>query len=176
VSNVAGQAYGFMAMTPILPARLPELRARLEGFSREDSPFAQLPRTHFARWVIVEDWVNDPDQRHDDHLGSPHLVFTSNLDGPLDSYLDELCELPEAAEIWGACVGCPPGAQGPGLKAYLLRHQIDTGFFVAAYPDASVATVRASLARRDRLIAFAIAAQGMEPAELQAAFDASFRD
>jgi hypothetical protein len=172
MSNVAGQAYGFMAMTPILPEREAELRAHLECLPRENSPFLELEGTHFARFVILEDWVAEPEQPH---LGSPYLVFTSNFDGALDRYLDQLGETSWAAEIWGHCAGCPSGARRPELKAYLLHNQIDTGFFVAAYPDASVKQVRESLAQRQDLIAFAVAAQGMKPAELQAAFDARFR-
>ena len=56
------------------------------------------------------------------------------------------------------------------MKAYLRAHHHKTGFFVAAYPQATVADVRAALAQRDDAIAFARDAQGMDPAQLQAAF------
>jgi hypothetical protein len=56
------------------------------------------------------------------------------------------------------------------LKAYLRAHHQTTGFFVAAYPQATVGDVRAALAQREDVIAFARAAQGMDPAQLQAAF------
>jgi hypothetical protein len=171
--NVSGQAYAFMAMTPVAPGKQAALRAYLEGLPRgADSPLARLECTHFARWVIVEDLVNDPDQPREDHLPCPSLIFTSNLDGPLDRYLDVLCErlAPEAGEIWGRCVGCPDGASGPALKAYLLHNQIDTGFFVAAYPTATVAKVRGALALRERMIDLAIRGQSLSSAELQQAF------
>jgi hypothetical protein len=177
-SNESGQAYALMVMTPIAPGEEPALRAYLEGLRDrpEGSPLARLEHTHFARWVIVPDFVNDPAQPKEDHLGGPYLVFTSNLDGPLDRYLDALCsELqPEAREIWGRCVGCPPSAAGDELKRYLLHNQVDTGFFVAAYPDATVPHVRSCLATRDRLIAFAQRAQGMSPQQLRSAFVAEF--
>jgi len=174
VSNQAGQAYAFMAITPILEGEEKKLRAYLDGFTQETSPFAGLPATHFARWVILPDWVDDPSQPRQDHLGSEYLIFTSNFDGPLGSYLDELCRRPEAQEIWSHCVGAPKPATGHLLKAYLLHNHIDTGFFVAAYPDASVEKVRASLALRERLSAFAVRSQGMDPATLQSAFNAEF--
>lgn len=172
-SNVSGQAYAFMAMTPVRPGEHDALRTYLTELPRgPDSPLARIERTHFARWVIVEDFVNDPDQPSQDHLPCPSLVFSSNLDGPLDTYLDELCErlAPEAREIWGRCVGCPDGAAGPALKAYLMHNQIDTGFFVAAYPAATVARVRGALAAREQLVALAIRGQELAPAELQRAF------
>lgn len=177
-SNQAGQAYALMVLTPIAPGEEPALRAYLEGLRdrAEQSPLAKLGGTHFGRWVIVPDFVNDPAQPKEDHLGGPYLVFTSNFDGPLDPYLDELCAklAPEAKEIWGRCVGCPPEASGPALKRYLLHNQIDTGFFVSAYPQATVPEVRACLDTRDRLIDFAVRAERMEPHELRAAFVAEF--
>ena len=175
-SNVVGQAYALMVLTPILPGREDELRTYLEGLRERGSPLARLPRTHFARWVIVPDFMNDPQQPKEDHLGCQYLVFTSNFDGRLASYLDELCEelAPEAHEIWGRCAGCPESAAGAELKAYLLHNQVDTGLFVAAYPNAPVAKVRESLDLRQRTIEFAVRAQGMEPHELQRAFTAEF--
>ena len=66
--------------------------------------------------------------------------------------------------------GCPPEATGPQLKAYLLHNKVDTGFFVAAYPHATVAEVKAALAARERLIAFAVRAQAMGAEDLHRAF------
>lgn len=176
--NEAGQAYALMVLTPIVPAEEHALREYLEGLAGQPSrsPFERLGRTHFARWVIVKDFVNDPLQPKEDHLGGPYLVFTSNLDGPLDSYLDELCTklAPEAKEIWGRCVACPPSARGQELKRYLLHNQIDTGFFVSAYPEADVVKVRRCLDTRRRLIAFAQRAQRLQPPELRAAFIEEF--
>jgi hypothetical protein len=41
--------------------------------------------------VIVGDLVPDGRARPD-HLDAPYLLFTACFDGPLDSYLDELCD------------------------------------------------------------------------------------
>jgi hypothetical protein len=175
VSNRAGQATAFMAITPILASKEDELRSYLEGLAAGPSPFASLSRTHFARWVILNDW-DDRYQPRKDPLRSRYLIFTSNFDGELSSYLDELGEIlaPQADEIWGRCVGCPRPAAGPALKAYLLHNKIDTGFFVAAYPQTKVGEVREALATRAKLIAFAVRSQGMGPSDLQSAFNAEF--
>jgi hypothetical protein len=172
----AGQAIALTVMTPIRPGAQDELGEYLDGLHERGSPLAKLPRTHFARWVIVPSFVRDPAQPKDDPLGCRYLLFTSNLDGPLDSYLDELCErlVPEAEEIWGRCVGCPQPASGGALKAYLLHNRLRTGQFVAAYPNATVAAVRDGLDLRERVIAFAVHAQGMAPADLQRAFREAF--
>jgi hypothetical protein len=177
--NESGQAYGFLALTPVKPDEVDALRAYLEAMPRSvDSPLARSTRTHMARFVIITDFNNQPHykQRKEEHLTVPWLAFSANADGGLDAYLDELCEVlgDEAAEIWGHCFGCPDPASGDALKAYLKHNQIDCGFFYSAYPDADVATVRASLEQRDKLMAFATRTQGMSPADLQQAFVAEF--
>jgi hypothetical protein len=168
----AGQAGALTILTPIEPGAEAQLRAYLEGLRGGPSPLARLPRTHFGRWVIVPELVPD-DEPRPDHLDAPYLLFTACFDGPLDGYLDELCDTlaVEAQEIWGRCAGAPRPAVGAALKAYLRAHHQRTGFFVAAYPQATVEQVRAALAQREAAIAFARAAQGMDPARLKAAFD-----
>jgi len=177
-NNVNGQASGFQSMTPIRPGEEHDLRAYLEAMHENGSPLARLPRTHMARFVIVEDFHNDPSwgQRKEEHLDLWYLIFTSNLDGDIDSYLDELCEAlaPEAREIWGRCVGCPEETKGDALKAYLKHNQIDCGFFYAAYGSSTAAEVKAALAQRDQVIAFATRVQGLSDEELQRSFLAEF--
>ena len=170
-SDRSGQASALTVLTPIQAGAQDDLRRYLEGLRATGSPLARLPRTHFGRWVIVPDFVPD-DEREPDHLATPYLLFTASFDGPMDTYLDELCDAlaTEATEIWGRCAGAPQPPAGPALKAYLRAHHVRTGFFVAAYPQATVGQVRAALAQREAVIAFARAAQGMDPAQLQAAF------
>lgn len=174
MSNRSGQAYAFMAMTPVKDGHEDELRDYLEALDQHTSPFAALPQTHFGRWVIIRDWVNSRAQPKRDHLGCPYLIFTSNLHGSIEDYLGALCELEQAQAIWSHCIGCPTPAKGQPLKAYLLHNQLDTGFFVAAYPDASVAQVQAGLALREQLAAFATSSQGMDAQTLKDAFDKEF--
>jgi len=175
MSNTSGQAYAFLAMTPIKTGEDVRLRAYIEGLA-DTRPFDQLRRTHFARLVILPDWVNDPSQPHEDHLKSQYLIFSATFDGSRDSYLDELGKrlAPQAKEIWGRCVGCPPSARGAPLKRYLLHNQIDIGFFVAAYPDATVETVKRVLAQRKQVADFAIRTQGLDASELRHAYRQEF--
>ncbi len=172
-SDVSGQAYALTVLTPIAEGEDAALRSYLEAMPAGDgqSPLARLARTHFGRWVIVPDFVAE-DERDPDRLSSPYLLFTACFDGKLDSYLDELCgELAlEAAEIWGRCAEAPRPPAGAALKDYLLRHRVPTGFFVAAYGHATVGEVRAALAQRERVIAFAREAQSLDPAALRQQF------
>lgn len=177
--DVSGQAYAFLALTPVRPGEQDALTAYLRGLGDGDGgagrgPFDRLPRTHFARLLVVPDFAHDRSwgQRHEDHLDLPYLVFSACLDGDLDSWLDALCtELaPEAPQIWGRCVGAPADPSGPALGAYLRHNQVHPGLFFAAYGGATVEQVRTSLAQQERLVAFARRAQTLPPQDLQRAF------
>jgi hypothetical protein len=170
--NIAGRTYSLMIWTPIQPGREDDLRAHLEGLDKDDSPLARVPRTHVARWIVVPDMPVAPGTDLRDPLGTQFLLFTSNVDGDVDSYLRELVALipDEAAQIWGHCIGCPQPAAGAALKAYLHRNQVDSGVAFAAYGNASVAQVRQALDTRARLIDFVVRAQGMKPNQRRKAF------
>jgi hypothetical protein len=176
-SDVSGQAFALTVLTPIAHGERDALRAYLEGLRDDDpqGPLARLPRTHFGRWVIVPDFIAE-DEREPDHLSVPHLLFTACFDGALDSYLAELGTVlaAEADEIWGRCADCPRPAAGAALNSYLMAHRIKTGFFVAAYGEATVPEVRAALAQREALITFAQEAQGMNDVMRQSEFLARF--
>lgn len=168
-SNVSGQAYALTVLTPILPDKEGPLRAYLEDLSQQDSPLGRLPRVHFGRWVILEDFHNEREQPKKEGLASQYLLFTTCSDGSLDDHLDELCtELaPEAREIWGRCAGSPDPPEGEALKRYLIHNQVKTGFFAAAYPNATVQNVQRSLDLRRRMIDLAVRTQGMDAGDLQ---------
>lgn len=144
-TNVSGQAYAFMAMLPVTPGLDYKLTSYLRAL--DPSPFASLPRTHFARFVVITDFHNHPSwkQRKEEHLDLPYLIVTSNFDGDLDSYLDELCASPEVVAMSQLCVGCPKPATPSTLKAYFKHNQIQTGVFFAAYGGATVEQVHAAL-------------------------------
>jgi hypothetical protein len=174
-SDVSGQAFALTVLTPIAAGQDEALRRYLESLRANGArgPLARLPRTHFGRLVIVRDFDFVSDKVPDpDHLSTPHLLFTACFDGDLDSYLDELGTdlAAEAQEIWGRCAGAPQPATGAALKDYLKAHRITTGFFVAAYGQATVDEVSRALDQRQALIAFAQRAQGLAPADLQREF------
>jgi hypothetical protein len=175
-NNQLGNMYALTVLTPITPGAEGPLATYLEALPQDGSPLARLPRTHFGRWVILKEFVPDPSDRHADELGCHYLVFSVTIDGDASSYLDELCEAlaDEAEHVWGDCIGAPHPTRGPALKAYLLHNQIHTSLFFSAYPDSTVADVRHSLAVHNQAVAFAIGAQGLEPAALQQAFKEEF--
>jgi hypothetical protein len=127
-ANVDGQAIAitvFSAVKPLGRLWLPLVFWFATTFPRASGTLARLSFIHSARWTLIRKIpFNGPPQRQE-KLNYPHLFFESNFNGPLDPYLDELCVklAPEARDIWGRCVGCPPEATGPQLKAYLLHNK-----------------------------------------------------
>jgi hypothetical protein len=176
VGNIAGEAYALTILCPVRLSRLERLKGVLAGFPLgEDSPLARTGTTHFARWVVIDDLVYEGTGPRDT-LGSPYLLFTSNLDGDGESYLRHLAQVCERQvhEVWSNCVGYPGGGDVPALVGYLLRHKVDAATFFSAYPTASVQRVRQVLALRQKLIQFAIDAQHMDDARLLSTFRGLF--
>lgn len=177
--NTCGEAYSLTVMTAILDGHETPLAQYLNTL--EDgaaSPFESVTGTHFARWVLVGDVIYEGAGRGPDHLRAGRLLFTSNFDGALEPYLQELrTGLGEVAdEVWGHCVGYPGRGDASAFAAYMCAHQLQTSLFFAAYGALKVADVRRNLATRRRMIDFALRAQEMEPAELQSAFRETFAE
>ena len=176
--NSLGGIYGLTVLTPILPGQEAGLREYLEGMGKgPESPLADLPETHVARWVIIPKLTYQGPPQRPDELRSQQLLFSSTFDGPRDLYLDRLCTvMPEHVDaIWQSCAGYPgPVAENPeGVRRYLLHNQVATGLFFAAYSHVTVEQVRDCLRRRELLGNF-LTKSFEGPAELQAAFRESF--
>ncbi len=172
-----GNAYALTTFARVLPGRADALDAYLSALpTGADSPFARLPMLHIARVQLFRDLVHQgPKQRHTDVLQNTHLVFTSTIDGSLDTYLDALAtSVPECDEWWGACAGYPGRADRPAFRAYVRGLQVRTSLFQTMLPRATVADVRESLDLRERVIDFAVEAQELDAAALQARFRATF--
>jgi hypothetical protein len=174
-NNTLEQLYALTVLTPIVGEQLPTLQTALAGLS-QPSPFARLGATHFARFVIVPN-RSDAGAPAVEALPSPYLLFSATFDGAAAGpYLDDLCQelAAEAEQIWGCCEGAPVPARGAALKNYLEHNQIPTGLFFAAYPEADVATVRAALGTRTKMISLAIRGQAMASEDLRQAFFEEF--
>ena len=167
--NVVGQAYALTVLTPIIAGHEIALRAHLRGLATAaGSPLAKVPRTHFARWVIVPQPAFEGPPMRPDPWKSQYLIFTSCFDGELGSYLEDMRTLMgDAADgVWSHCVGYPGSHDAIAFPRYLRHNQIDTEVWFSAYPDATVSRIRESLALRDKVLDFTIVTQGLDDAEL----------
>lgn len=175
--NKSGQTHALLVLTPILPGREAALRDALDRLPMgAASPLARTGKTHFARWVVIDRLLySGPPQRRDT-LRSAYLLFSCHYDGELEAYLDDLRALlpAEADAIWGHCVGYPGVAEPEAFKAWLRRDRLDATFYFAPYGEATLPRVLAALELKDKLLAFALAAQGLDAPALREAYQRTF--
>lgn len=180
MANTTGSAYNLTVITPVVPGHEQQLEDDLNAIPRGpdgiDSPFRNLPTTHFARLVRIPQLVDEGPPQRPVVLRSQYLLYCSVFTGALTDHLEHLRILlqPTTDRIWGHCVGYPTAADPGRFAAWFKHNQIRTSYFFAACPDADVARVRAALALRERVIAFAVRGQQLPDAELLTEFHKEF--
>ncbi|WP_404790486.1 hypothetical protein [Altericista sp. CCNU0014] len=136
---------------PLRPNALNALEAELENVSqqiedRRETYFAKSPATHFARWVILD----APEQNV-----APHLLFTSNHDGPVTDYLQELVETmgAEMDAIWCHCEGFNPGdaLDVETFAQFVQRYSLKTQAFYVGCRDVTAREILAAKTLRQRV-------------------------
>jgi hypothetical protein len=163
----------FCAVVPLDDAEA--ARTEIESWPQgEQSPFARLPTTHFARFVIIPHLERQAVAQPADDLASPYLMFSAFFDGERDAYLRALCEQlgDEADRAWRHCRGYPGHAarSSATFRRWLGEHRVPATAIFGAYPDQSVEQVRDALAFREAFSEFAL---GVESARTgQTAFAA----
>jgi hypothetical protein len=129
----------------IQPARMEALRQALQQFE-ETQCFGRSPLTHFARFVIFE----DPE------IGlTPQLLFSSNFDGDLEPYLQELVQTlgPEFDDIFQCCNGYTTGASlnFEKFRDYIWGRELPSQAFYVACRGVSVQEILKSQTLRHTL-------------------------
>jgi hypothetical protein len=181
MANQNGQVYGLTILFPIIEdVRLDichsmELRWYLGHLPRDHrSPFAQISSTYLARLVVMDDVVYVGAPACEEHLKSRYLIFETNFDGDLDTYLTRMArETPEFVEaVWKHCVGFPGVSDVGAFVAYMKKCQITTTFFFADVNDRTVQQSLKALQTQSALAHFIEKNQGKPPAEMQREFGA----
>ncbi len=114
-------------MAEVLPGRMEEVRRILKSFTNGDQTtgtlaFSKIPTVHFARLFTIEE-TSDLD-------GNPlpgRLVFMSDIDAPLDKYVDDLFEAGGDAldGAFECCEGFPATRPLTNAdRAAFLRHHM----------------------------------------------------
>ncbi len=177
--NKNGKVYGLTILSPIIdddqatPSHDLQIREYLATMpTGEQSPFALAPGTHLARLVVMDDVIYVGMPACEEHLKSKYLVFESNCDSDLESYMSGLAaSVPEQLDaIWSHCVGYPGAADRKAFIGYMKACQIETTFFFAAINDKSVPETLRALQTQRAVTDFIANHQGMEPARLQREF------
>jgi len=179
MANQSGNVYGLTVLSPILQDPNAEtshncaIRMNLAGLPRdESSPFARVSSTHMARLVVMDDVVYVGMPSCEEHLKSQYLVFETNFDGDLDTYLARMAgEIPtEVDGIWQHCWGYP-GVQDVGaFISYMKMCQITTTFYFADVNNKTVQQTLKALQTQAAVAEFIEHNQGRTPAELQKSF------
>jgi hypothetical protein len=179
MANQSGTVYGLTILSPVIDDPSLDishdcaLRNYLASLPRDHrSPFARISSTHMSRLVVMDDVVFVGTPAREEHLQSKYLVFESNFDGGLDTYLERMAR--EAAEmvesVWSHCVGYP-GVRDPGaFAAYMKKCQVDTTFYFADVNNHTVQSTLRALKVQASVADFIARHQGKPAAELQAAF------
>ena len=179
MANQSGQIYGLTILSPILETdtldigHATALRWYLAGLPRDHtSPFAQVSSTHFARLVVMDDVVFVGAPAIEEHLKSRYLIFESNFDGDLDTYLGRMArEIPEFVDsVWKHCAGYPGVTDPVAFTAYMKKCQVETTFFFADVNDKTVQQTLKALQVQSALAHFIANNQGKSPAETQKSF------
>jgi hypothetical protein len=89
----------------------------------------------------MSDTFGDPNQKlvFDNET---RLLFTSTFDGAWDPYIDDFAtKIPDQIDmIFGEVEGFP-GIRSPGIKDWIVKHQVSAQYFYSAYPSSSVRDV-----------------------------------
>ncbi len=177
--NQNGQVYGLTILSPILEGsridicHAQELRLYLGELERDyRSPFAQISSTYLARLVVMDDVVFVGTPACEEHLKSRYLVFETNFDGDLDSYLTRMAkETPDFVDaVWKHCVGYPGLSDLSAFIAYMKKCQITTTFFFADVNNRTVGETLKALRTQAALAHFVEKNQGRPAADVQRAF------
>jgi hypothetical protein len=177
--NRHGTAYGLTVYSAIRTGQEETVRALIEAIPKgQQSPLAALDGLHFSRLHIFDELVYQGGGQKPDTLNHAYLVFTASFNGDPEPFLDEICEKVGAAADawWEHCYAYPGTADRGAFKRWIATNQIHSALFASPYPNESVQAVRSALALRERVLAFAIDAQGLDAAALKARFDETFAE
>jgi hypothetical protein len=179
MANRSGNIYGLTILSPIKNDVQAEvspslaIRTYLQTLPQDQSgPFAKVSSTHMARLVVLNDVVYFGVPSHEEHLEAQYLIFESNFDGDLDTYLGRLAReaAAEVDAVWQHCDGYPGINDVNAFVAYMKKCQIKTTFYFADVNDKTVQQTLQALQTQSSVTAFIESNQGKPPEELQRAF------
>jgi hypothetical protein len=173
------------------------IRDRLESWNMATiSPLAKVPNTYLCRFFVLDDiyteslpgasiWDALSDIRiipsnkqrlaalpHTDHLESRYLVFSSNLHGDVDTYLQGMWQNMQAEikSIWQYCYGFEGVSDAASFVVYAKKCCMNTSLFFVGSNDDSLAAQLKALYVKQEFSRFAQATQDLPAAQLKQAY------
>jgi hypothetical protein len=163
-----------VVMAPLKDGREEQLLATLGAMpTGQQSPFARVASTHFARWLLIAALLG-PDGEPTGPA-QPYLLFTADFDDSLDRWAAAVAGVigPDVDRVFDHCHGYPGTSDAQPFLDFICEHRVDVGFSIVS-SHATVATIRRSLALRHALREFAVASQGLRASELRSAWRERF--
>jgi hypothetical protein len=175
------------------------IRDQLESWNMAGvSPLSKVPNTYLCRFFVLDDicteslpgasiWdalsdiriIPSNEQRLDalpytDHLQSRYLVFTSNLHGDVDTYLQGMWQnmQSEIQAIWTYCYGFEDVKDAASFLAYAKKCCMDSSLFFVGSNDDSLADQLKALYVKQEFSQFAQATQDLPATQLKQAYTA----
>jgi hypothetical protein len=179
MANQSGSVYGLTILSPILQDEKAAtshncaIREYLSHLPHDErSPFARVSSTHMARLAVMDDVVYVGRPSCEEHLKSQYLVFESNFDGDLDTYLGRLAREAhdEVHAVWQHCWGYPGVENVEAFIAYMKKCQLTTTFYFADVNDHTVQETLVALQTQADVARFIEQNQGLPAETLQKNF------
>ncbi len=172
--NISGNAYALTTLCPIKSGHSNDesnaclLRRVLQELDENNSPFAKVPNTYLARLFILDDTIFESHPYTLDRLQSKYLVFTANIHGDLDTYLDGMwANMQEEIKAIGKYfVGFGNVNSAASFKEYLKKCQVKTTFFFNGSTDDSLQEQLKSLYLKQEFSKFVYEHQGVSSKQL----------
>jgi hypothetical protein len=122
----------FTVMAKVQPGHEQAIRETIQSSfadPRRDQALRELGTLHEARHVLF-----DKDTRY---------LFASSFDGDWDKYIEDFAGSFSGVVLDRILNHCEdyPGLHSPGLKDWIVDHQVDAVAFAVAYPEATVRQV-----------------------------------
>jgi hypothetical protein len=172
-----GKAVTFNVITPMTRFGTWVVRILLLYLDRVKSTQETAKRLSFlpfVHWVVVKRNAFPhlaPDQPKE-QLNYDYLFFLSTFNGPWSPYIDAFADVLFHAldAVWFWSIGYPFARPVSGLKAYIVRNQVESDHAYSAYPGASVRDVRSAIELYHELVRFEEEAKCLNAAQFEAEF------
>lgn len=174
-----------------------EVKNRLQEWNlRSNSPMTRVPQTYLCRYFVLDDVLtqslpgtdfygtikdvlsifSDTVRRrslpHEDHLKSKYLVFSSNFQGDLDTYLRRMWGAirDDIRHIWQFCYAFDQVHDADTFIAYMKKCQLCASLFFVGSTDDSLEEQLKSLYLKQEFTKFALEHQGVPAEQLQRSY------
>lgn len=163
-----------VVMAPLREGRDEEVLAVLAAMpGGPHSPFARVPSTHFARWLLIPALLGGNGEPVEP--AQAYLLFTADFDGTLEEWSAAVTEKigADVDRVFEHCEDYPGSNPPPSFLEFIGEHRIDVGFSVVSY-RATVTAIRESLDLQRSLRELAAVSHELDPGELRGAWRERF--